>query len=123
MVFSQSKASGQYTPSLSDNAGYVKLDNGLIIQYGMITDVWLDECWYTVTFPIPFPHKAFTVNATLSPTAGALHNGGFIAGGASAEIKGGSLTTTGVVLGSDAVNSGADVSKLKGDIWWMAIGY
>lgn len=117
MVFSQ------YTPTLSDNVGYTKLDNGLIIQYGKVDDAWLDEYWYNVTFPIPFPHKAFTINAIVSPTSGALHNGGFVAGGVSAEVQGNSLTNTGVVLGADTVNSGADVSKLKGDIWWTAIGY
>lgn len=114
----------QYTPTLSDNAGYAKLDNGLIIQYGKVADAWLSERWYAVTFPIPFPHKAFTINAIVSPTSGsgALHNRGFVVGGVSAEVQGNSLTNTGVVLGSDTA-SGSDLSKLKGDIWWTAIGY
>lgn len=116
MVFSQ------YTPTLSDNVGYAKLDNGLIIQYGKISNVNLDEKWYSLTFPTPFPHKAFTVNATLSPRVGSLHNGGFINGGATAEIQGDSLTNTGVVLGSDTINNGS-ITKLIGDIWWLAIGY
>ena len=95
----------------------------MIIQYGKIPDVSFDEKWYSLTFPIPFPHKAFTVNATLSPTGGHLHNGGFIEGGASAEIQGDSLTNTGVVLGSDSVGSETSLVAVKGDIWWTAIGY
>lgn len=95
----------------------------MIIQYGKITDVSFDEKWYILTFPIPFPHKAFTINATLSPTDGHLHNGGFIEGGASAEIQGDSLTNTGVVLGSDSVGSRTSLVAVKGDIWWTAIGY
>ena len=89
----------------------------------MISNVLLDEHWYSLTFPIPFPHKVFTINATLSPTHGPLHNGGFVAGGMSPSIKGNSLTTTGVILGSDSVTSGADMSTITGDIWWTAIGY
>lgn len=60
---SQSNTSGQYTPSSSDDAGYVRLDNGLIIQYGM-SGPYHNETSYTVTFPIEFPHKIFSISLT-----------------------------------------------------------
>jgi len=57
--------SEQYTPSLSDNKGYVKLDNGLIIQYGFLPKIYYDEEHYEqVDFPIPFPNKCVTVLAS-----------------------------------------------------------
>ena len=43
--------------SITDN-GYVKFDNGLILQWGLIPK---DSWRYNVSFPIPFPHKCFNI--------------------------------------------------------------
>ena len=62
-------SSGQYTPHLNDNKGYVKLDNGLIIQYGFLPNIYYNECHYEyVDFPIPFPNKCVTVLASCNQT-------------------------------------------------------
>ena len=63
LVFSQNNTSGQYSPSLSDDVGYVRLDNGLIIQYGM-SGPYNIETRYKITFPIEFPHKIFSISLT-----------------------------------------------------------
>ena len=60
---SQNNTSGQYSPSLSDDVGYVRLDNGLIIQYGM-SGPYNIEAKYKITFPIEFPHKIFSISLT-----------------------------------------------------------
>lgn len=85
--------------------------------------MYLSEHWYSIIFPISFPHKAFSVNVSISPTSGPLHNGGFVDGGAIPVVKKSSLTNSGVVLGGDGVFSGASLDNVKGDIWWEAIGY
>lgn len=50
--------------------GYVKLQNGIIIQWGLSTDVWPEKS-STIMFPIPFPNTCFIVVPGTHCVAGA----------------------------------------------------
>ena len=56
------------SPSMfSDQGGYYKFPNGLIMQWGVgnwITAV-MNQSSETYNFPIPFPHKCLSVNLTI----------------------------------------------------------
>ena len=48
----------------ADN-GYLKLPNGLILQWGKVASGWPGEGPYTVTFPIAFPNKCLNTQVTV----------------------------------------------------------
>jgi hypothetical protein len=48
----------------ADN-GYLKLPNGLILQWGKVASGWPGEGFYTVTFPIAFPNKCLNTQVTV----------------------------------------------------------
>lgn len=48
----------------ADN-GYLKLPNGLILQWGKVASGWPGEGPYTVTFPIAFPNKCLNTQITM----------------------------------------------------------
>jgi len=50
--------------SLGTN-GYVKFDNGFMIQWGHRTESLNNRCVRTINFPIPFPNKALWCNSIL----------------------------------------------------------
>ena len=50
--------------------GYVKLQNGLIIQWGISTNVWPEQS-ATIRFPIQFPNACFVVVPGTHCAAGA----------------------------------------------------
>ena len=52
---------------VSKEDGYIKLDNGLIIQYGFAQRHG-GQYLETFSFPRPFPHKVFSIAG--SPTSG-----------------------------------------------------
>ena len=57
----------------SDQGGYYKFPNGLIMQWGHQTpyhDLYEGGREWNVKFPIPFPHKCFMVNTALTYQAG-----------------------------------------------------
>ena len=84
--------------------GYIKFDNGLIMQWGQETSSATTE---TVTFPIPFSNSCLNVVATAYESGSASGNDGAV----TVSVL---PTTTGVTFGSDTG---------WGTIFWQAIGY
>lgn len=54
---------GAFSAQKADN-GYLKLPNGLILQWGKVASGWPGEGPYTVTFPIAFPNKCLNTQVT-----------------------------------------------------------
>lgn len=55
---------GAFPAQKADN-GYLKLPNGLILQWGKVASGWPGEGPYTVTFPIAFPNKCLNTQITM----------------------------------------------------------
>ena len=55
---------GAFPAQKADN-GYLKLPNGLILQWGKVASGWPGEGPYTVTFPIAFPNKCLNTQITI----------------------------------------------------------
>ena len=55
---------GAFPAQKADN-GYLKLPNGLILQWGKVASGWPGEGPYTVTFPIAFPNKCLNTQVTV----------------------------------------------------------
>ena len=55
---------GAFPAQKADN-GYLKLPNGLILQWGKVTSGWPGEGPYTVTFPVAFPNKCLNTQVTV----------------------------------------------------------
>ena len=55
---------GAFPVQKADN-GYLKLPNGLILQWGKVASGWPGEGFYTVTFPIAFPAKCLNTQVTV----------------------------------------------------------
>lgn len=55
---------GAFPVQKADN-GYLKLPNGLILQWGKVASGWPGEGPYTVTFPITFPNKCLNTQITM----------------------------------------------------------
>jgi hypothetical protein len=55
---------GAFPVQKADN-GYLKLPNGLILQWGKVASSWPGEGPYTVTFPITFPNKCLNTQITM----------------------------------------------------------
>tara|TARA_Y100000034_G_scaffold25642_1_gene30261 strand:+ start:401 stop:892 length:492 start_codon:yes stop_codon:yes gene_type:complete len=93
---------GSTSESFADD-GYVKLDNGLIMQWGQED---ADASTETVTFPIPFPTACLNVTATsyVVDTGGQTHSPGINT----------LPTTTQVIL---------NTKSSWGTIFWQAIGH
>lgn len=115
---------------LQDGGGYVKFDNGLILQYGKLTNVPLDETWHNVTYPITFPTKTAGISVTLSPLRGKGIDGrfatssphyGFVNGSITPMAR--EITTQGMKVGADLYGGCLDCGYSYGDIYWIAIGF
>ena len=59
--------------TFSDNGGYYKFSNGLIMQWGHTPLSYTQGT--TVTFPIPFPHKCLSATASIYAADSSAHNG------------------------------------------------
>ena len=96
------------TASLSSN-GYQILPSGLIMQWGTLSSVALDETYQKVVFPISFINSVFNVQATLkySPVVG---------GSIGIAVKDMELSGC-YICGDHSTNT------TTGDIMWQAIGY
>lgn len=55
---------GAFPAQKADN-GYLKLPNGLILQWGKVASGWPGEGPYTVTFPVAFPNKCLNTQVTV----------------------------------------------------------
>jgi hypothetical protein len=100
-----------FSASLSSN-GYQKLPSGLIMQWGVLSAVYLDEYTYHVTdFPITFPNQVFNVTATLSYLEPVNASIGMV-------IR--KFTTSSLTAWGD---HGVGGGQTTGNIYWQAIGY
>lgn len=91
-------------------SGYQLLQNGFIIQWGVLSAVSFNESFNTVTFPTAFT-QCYNVQATISML-------GAVAGSIVPIIK--NITTTNVSIGTDL---GYNTAITTGNIYWMALGY
>ena len=88
----------------SEGKGYFKVGN-TIVQYGYSKSNYCTTNNSRVLFPIPFPHKCFTVNANyVNPDAG-LNDNGYI------------------VITSWDKNGFQHDLQLQSKFTWIAIGY
>ena len=100
-----------FTASLSSN-GYQKLPSGLIMQWGRIAAMVVnDTTWYTITFPVAFPTACLNIQATMDFTNYAIESGTW-----SPRCRNLTTTTFQLMVGYDT-NSGTI------DCFWTAIGY
>ena len=65
MAQSVSQAVAGAFPAQKADNGYLKLPNGLILQWGKVASGWPGEGPYTVTFPVAFPNKCLNTQITL----------------------------------------------------------
>lgn len=95
---------------MTDSDGYVKLDNGLILQWGKISNVIFDESHFEIAqFKQSFPHVCFSVVASCNQ---------------STIIKGMRTVYVSSYNNSQAFFlPGFTVEQMNGSITWMAVGY
>ena len=91
--------------------GYQKLLGGLTMQWGVLSNVALNQTFYTVTMPISFPTATLNISASISML-------NVVDGTISTVIKKESITTSSFQVGGDTTSSASN-----GDIYWFAIGY
>ena len=96
--------------SLSQN-GWCRLPNGLIMQWGVLSSVLLNQTFYLVSFSTAFPSNALNISATISAE-------NVVGGSISPIIKKGSISKNSFQVAGD--NS---TEATTGDIHWTAIGY
>lgn len=118
LVFSQ----GSKSSSVTDN-GYIVLDNGLIIQWGRLNnlrplDAPIFDNSNKVVFPISFPHKVFSITATLLDTHS--NNRELPVGDTNTVLNVSSINQQSFHVSADKV---ANYCPYIIDVSWMAIGY
>ena len=107
---------GAFPAQKADN-GYLKLPNGLILQWGKVASGWSGEGPYTVTFPVAFPNKCLNTQVTVWSDG---RKGSVLL---DITIPVGTLKPTGFDAMFNAMTfQGASAADLKG-FYWFAIGY
>ena len=96
--------------SLSTN-GWCRLPNGLILQWGVLSNVLLNQTFYNINFPVGFPFATLNISATISAN-------NIVGGSIAPMVKKGSITKTSFQVAGDHATEIA-----TGDIYWLAIGY
>ncbi|MFT7086987.1 MAG: phage-related tail fiber protein [Rickettsiales bacterium] len=91
--------------------GYTYLPNGIIMQWGVISNVSLNEVFHTATFPKIFPNSIFNVSATISMNA-------VVNGSIGTAIRTSSISNSGMQIVGD-YSHGAST----GNIYWSVIGH
>ena len=100
--------------SLSSN-GYIKIPIleqsylQIIIQWGKLTNVGLNQSTYTVNFSTPFPNALLNAQATISYNS-------YVDGSIGVAVK--NLNLNSMQIFADHSNS-----STNGDIYWIAIGF
>ena len=64
LLASQSDSSNQDPGLFSDNGGYYKFPNGLIMQWGNVYNLPYHDTNIKTYFPISFPHKCFSISSS-----------------------------------------------------------
>ena len=104
-------------PAQKEDNGYLKLPNGLILQWGKVASGWPGEGPYTVTFPIAFPNKCLNTQITV------LSDGRKGSVNLDITIPVGTLKPTGFDAMFNAMAfQGSSAADLRG-FYWFAIGY
>ena len=93
----------------SSTNGFSILPSGMIMQWGTITNVPLNQTFNTVTFPMAFPGACRNVQATI-------HRGSAISGTVATVVR--NVSTTGCQIAGDH-----DTNTSTGNIHWFAIGF
>ena len=107
---------GAFPAQKADN-GYLKLPNGLILQWGKVASGWPGEGPYTVTFPVAFPNKCLNTQITV------LSDGRKGSVNLDITIPVGTLKPTGFDAMFNAMAfQGSSAADLRG-FYWFAIGY
>ena len=107
---------GAFPAQKADN-GYLKLPNGLILQWGKVASGWPGEGPYTVTFPVTFPNKCLNTQITV------LSDGRKGSVNLDITIPVGTLKPTGFDAMFNAMAfQGSSAADLRG-FYWFAIGY
>ena len=107
---------GAFPVEKSDN-GYLKLPNGLILQWGKVASGWPGEGPYTVTFPVAFPNNCLNTQITV------LSDGRKGSVNLDITIPVGTLKPTGFDAMFNAMAfQGSSAADLRG-FYWFAIGY
>ena len=88
--------------------GYQKLPSGLIMQWGMLSAVSLDQTFHLVSLPMTFPNSIFNVTATISYNS-------TVNGSIGTVVKG--LSSTGFYVMGDHSDQ-----TTTGNIYWQALG-
>ena len=104
-------------PAQKEDNGYLKLPNGLILQWGKVASGWPGEGPYTVTLPIAFPNKCLNTQITV------LSDGRKGSVNLDITIPVGTLKPTGFDAMFNAMAfQGSSAADLRG-FYWFAIGY
>ena len=114
---SVSQAVANAFPVQKADNGYLKLPNGLILQWGKVASGWPGEGPYTVTFPIAFPNKCLNTQVTVwsEGRVGSVNLDVTIPVGT---VRPASFDALFNVIGFQ----GSSAADLKG-FYWFAIGY
>jgi microcystin-dependent protein len=97
-------------PCSKNTNGYTYLPNGIIMQWGVLSSVPLENTsWNLVNLPITFPNQIFNASATISYNE-------YVEGSIGTVIKG--LSASGFYVMGDH----SDATKI-GNIYWQAIGH
>jgi hypothetical protein len=115
LLFSQK--SNIYT----NGTGYIKFDNGLIMQFGILPNALFDENHYEIAvFPIQFPHACLNVQTSVNQTQ-------FTSGMRTAYIVDWNQSQARILPGynvSYKVAGDRDAAAMiRANIMWFAIGY
>lgn len=93
---------------LLNTNGYQKFPGGLIVQWGKLTNVPLNQSFNTVTFPIAFPSVAYNVQSAIGRNT-------IISGTVATLVR--NISATGCQIAGDY-----DSDTSTGDILWFATG-
>ena len=110
-----SQADSPLPSMFSDQGGYYKFPNGLIMQWGhqpTFHDLFEDGREWRIQFPIPFPHKCFMVDTAITYQKGT----GIPAGNSYPR----DITSVGFVLVDQEWSGGWEQHATN---YWFAMGY
>lgn len=93
-------------------SGYMKLPGGLIIQWGKMSAISIDENWNALTFPVAFPTAVIHINPTLSYPSQ-------LTGNTTLVVRSTTITTAGCHICADYSHAEGGTT----DVLWFAMGY
>ena len=105
----------------TNGTGYIKFDNGLIMQFGILHNALFDENHYEIAvFPIQFPHACLNVQTSVNQTQ-------FTSGMRTAYIVDWNQSQARILPGYNVSYKVAgdrdSAAMIRANIMWFAIGY